>query len=259
MKKWLNINSSPAILFLFFLIVVWEVFSRAMAIPEYIMPAPTAIANALFQDWPLLLVHTKTTFLTAIIGLALAIVVALVIAVIMDKVRIFKKIIYPLLIISQTIPIIALAPLMIIWFGYGILPKVLVVTLVCFFPVAVSLVNGLENVDRELLEIMQVMGARPFMVFSTLQFPAVLPYFFSGLKIAATYSVMGAVIGEWLGASSGLGIYMKRTMHSFNTSSNFAAILIVVLLSIFIFKVTELLAWLSMPWNRVKDQKSWEE
>ena len=259
MKKWLSTNSRPALLFLFFLIVAWEALSRGLEVPEYIMPAPTNIVRALMSNFSLLLLHTKTTFLTAVIGLALAIIVALVLAVLMDKVDILKKMIYPLLIISQTIPIIALAPIMIIWFGLGVLPKILVVALVCFFPVAISLINGLENVDRELIELMQIMGAKPSMIFSTVQFPAVLPYFFAGLKIAATYSVMGAVIGEWLGASSGLGVYMLRTMHSYSTSSNFAAILIVVLLSMFIFKVTELLAWLSMPWNRIKEEKTWEE
>lgn len=264
MKRWVNISRfplgiSPSFWFLLLLILIWEVTIKLIKLPEYILPAPTSIGIALVNNSQLLLLHTKTTFLTAIVGLLISILIALLISIMMNKVNFVKKVLYPLLIISQTIPIIALAPLMIIWFGLGILPKILIVALVCFFPITVSLVNGLDNVDSELIELMKVMGAGPVLIFTTVQFPSVLPYFFSGLKISATYSVMGAVIGEWLGASTGLGIYMTRAMHSFNTSNLFAAILIVVLLSIVLFKATELLAWISMPWNRKEEQTSWEE
>ncbi|KUO51772.1 MAG: ABC transporter permease [Desulfitibacter sp. BRH_c19] len=264
MKRWVNTSwvktgISPSFLFMVLLIFIWEFMIKIIKLPEYILPAPTSIAISLINNFTLLLSHTKTTFLTAIVGLSMSIIVALILSVVMDKVKTIKKVLYPLLIVSQTIPIIALAPLMIIWFGLGILPKILVVALVCFFPIVVNLVNGLENVDSELMELMKVMGVSPAMIFTTVQFPSVLPYFFSGLKISATYSVMGAVIGEWLGASSGLGIYMTRAMHSYNTSNLFAAILIVVLLSIFLFKIVDLLAWISMPWNRAEEQTSWEE
>ncbi len=264
MKRWVNTDwvktsISPSVLSVALIVLIGEVIIRISGIPEFILPAPSAIAISLMNNFSLLLSHTKTTFLTAVVGLSMSIIVALILSVMMDKVKLIKKMLYPLIIISQTIPIIALAPLMIIWFGLGIFPKILVVALVCFFPIAVSLVNGLENVDTELIELMKVMGASPVMIFTTVQFPSVLPYFFSGLKISATYSVMGAVIGEWLGASSGLGIYMTRAMHSFNTSNLFAAILIVVLLSIFLFKIADMLAWISMPWNRADEQTSWEE
>jgi len=199
------------------------------------------------------MLHAQTTLLAAVVGLLLAIAIALMLAVLMDRFRIIKELIYPLLIVSQTIPIIALAPVLLIWFGLGILPKILVVALVCFFPMAVNLVDGLENVDAELIELLQVMKADGWTIFTSVQLPSVLPYFFSGLKISVTYSVLGAVIGEWLGASSGLGIYMTRAMHSFSTSSLFAAILVVVLLSMGLFKITQFMAWLFMPWNRIGD------
>lgn len=255
MKKWGSTGANlSSLAFLLLLIIVWELTGRAMHIPEYIVPAPSSILKVLLNNMPLLWLHTKTTFYAASMGLVIAVIFAIVLSAFMDKVKIIKKTIYPLLVISQTIPIIALAPIMIIWFGFGILPKVLVVVLVCFFPLAVNLIDGLENVDQELVELLQVMKAGPWRIFKSVQMPSVLPYFFSGLKIAATYSVMGAVIAEWLGASAGLGIYMTRAMHSFSTSSFFAAILIVVVLSMGLFKLTELLAWLFMPWNRVKEE-----
>ncbi len=129
-------------------------------------------------------------------------------------------------------------------------PKIAVVALVCFFPLAVNMVEGLEQVNPEALELMQVMQAGAWFTFKQVRLPSVLPHFFSGLKISATYSVMGAVIGEWLGGSTGLGVYMTRMMHSYKTGHLFAAVIIVVLLSLVLFKISELLAWIAMPWSR---------
>ena len=183
-------------------------------------------------------------------GLFLAIILALPLSVLMHKFGLLKRTLYPLLVISQTIPIIALAPLLMIWFGLGITPKIFVVALVCFFPLALNITEGLENVDPELLELMNVIRAGPWLVFRDVQLPAVLPYLFSGLKIAATYSVMAAVIGEWLGASYGLGIYMTRVMHSYNTAGLFASILLVVSLSLFIFIAVGIMERFLSPWKK---------
>jgi len=255
MKKWGNTGANlPPLVFLILLIAIWEITGRAFNIPDHILPAPSSIGKALLNNMPLLWLHTKMTFIAASVGLVLAVIVALALSVLMNRVEIIKRIFYPLLVISQTVPIIALIPIMIIWFGFGLLPKILVVILVCFFPLSVNLTEGLENVDGELIDLLKVMKAGPWRIFKSVQLPSVLPYFFSGLKISATYSVMGAVIAEWLGARAGLGIYMTRAMHSYSYSSFFAAIFIVVLLSMSLFKLTELLAWLSMPWNRIKEE-----
>jgi len=154
------------------------------------------------------------------------------------------------LVISQAIPIFALAPIMLIWFGVGLLPKILIVGLVCFFPLAVNLVEGFGQVDPEAIDLMQTMQANRWMIMHSVQLPSALPYFFTGLKIAATYSVLGAVIGEWLGARAGLGIYMLRAMNSFRTSDVFASIFVVVVLSLALFKLVEACGWLAMPWKR---------
>ncbi|MGI6226078.1 MAG: ABC transporter permease [Peptococcales bacterium] len=252
MKRLPNIEGNlPSLIFLLFSIILWEAMARVMAIPEYILPLPTSIGKAFASNYPLLLIHSKASLFAAVTGLFLAIIVALILGLLMHKLRVIKTILYPLLVVSQTIPIIALAPVIMIWFGLGLLPKVLIVALVCFFPLVINITDGLVNVDEDLTELMQVMGAGSWDTFKNIQLPSILPYFFSGLKISATYSVTGAVIGEWLGGNNGLGVYMVRTMHTFSTSNLFAAILVVIILSFGLFKLVELMEKFFMPWKHV--------
>jgi len=157
---------------------------------------------------------------------------------------------YPLFVISQTIPTIALAPLILVWFGYGMLPKVLVVALVTFFPLAVSLAEGYRQVDPRMVRLLQTMGARTGHILRYLLWPHALPSFFAGLRIATTYSVTGAVVGEWLGATKGLGIYLVRAAKSFRADRLFAVITVIVLLSLLFFGVVELLARYTLRWQR---------
>jgi putative hydroxymethylpyrimidine transport system permease protein len=251
MKKWANIKANlPALGFITILIAGWEMVTRVAEVPAYILPAPSAIALALAENYPLLLEHTRVTLTAVIGGLALAIVIALILAAAMDRWKLIKEAFYPVLVISQAVPIFALAPLILIWFGAGLLPKILIVALVCFFPLAVNLVEGFGQVDPEAVDLMQTMQANRWMIMRSVQLPFAMPYFFSGLKIAATYSVLGAIIGEWLAARAGLGIYMLRSMHSFRTSHLFASIIVVVILSLTLFKLVELTGWLAMPWQR---------
>lgn len=251
MKKWASIKTNlPALLLIAILIIGWELVTRVAGVPVYILPAPSAIALALAENHALLLEHTRVTLKAVFGGLALAILLALTLAITMDRWKLFKEALYPVLVISQAIPIFALAPLILIWFGAGLLPKVLIVALVCFFPLAVNLVEGFSQVDPEAVDLLQTMQANRWMIMLSVQLPSTMPYFFSGLKIAATYSVLGAIIGEWLAARAGLGIYMLRSMHSFRTSHLFASVLVVVVLSLALFKLVELAGWLIMPWQR---------
>lgn len=237
------------------LLALWELACRAFNVPEFWLPAPSRIVGALTSNFPLLIKHATGTVYAVIAGLILAIVVAVALAIAMDRWPLAKKTLYPPLVVSQAVPIFALAPILLIWLGVDLKPKIAVVALVCFFPLAINLVDGLSQIEPEALELMQVMQARPWFIFQSVQLPAVMPYFFSGLKISATYSVMGAIIGEWLGGSVGLGVYMTRSMYSFKTSHMFAAIFIVVVLSLALFKLAELLSWISMPWNRTDQTK----
>lgn len=254
MIKWSNIRSKlPALFLVILLVALLELVTRVAGIPGYIMPAPSVVALALADNHALLLMHSGVTLSAVASGLALAILLALLIALAMDRWQPLKEALYPLLVISQAIPIFALAPILLIWFGIGLLPKVLIVALVCFFPLAVNLVEGLDQVDPDALDLMKTMQANNWMITKSVRLPSAMPYFFSGLKIAATYSVLGAIIGEWLGARAGLGIYMLRATHSYRLSHLFAAILVVIALSLIMFKLAEISGRLAMPWQKEKN------
>ena len=240
---------TPYLLFIA-LLLLWEFLGRYLKLPHYILPPPSTVALALAENIELIAWHTGATLTAALGGLLAALVAAFPLALIMDRSDTLKNTIYPLLVVSQAVPIFALAPLILIWFGLGILPKVLIVALVCFFPILVNLVEGFASVDPDARDLFKTMQAGKVTTFFTLQLPTALPYFFSGLKIAATYSILGAIIGEWLGARAGLGIYMLRTMHSYRLSHLMAAIVVVVVLSLTLFKLAELGAWLAEPWKR---------
>lgn len=251
MRKWGNIKTSLPPLALFLMIIAtWEVVSYLTQVPAYILPAPSVISRSLLDNSHLLAQHTGTTLTAVAGGLALAVFTAIILAIAMDRWKPLKQALYPILVVSQAVPIFALAPLMMIWFGVGLMPKVLIVALVCFFPLAVNLVEGFSQVNPEAIDLMKVMKADKWMIMKSVQLPTAMPYFFSGLKIAATYSVLGAIIGEWLGARSGLGIYMLRAMNSFRTGDVFASITVVILLSLALFKLVESSSRLAMPWKQ---------
>jgi ABC-type nitrate/sulfonate/bicarbonate transport system permease component len=231
-----------------FLLVLWEAVVKLGEIPGYILPSPLGIVEALRDTYWILWAHCVRTLQEVFLGFLLAVIAGILLAVLMGIFPALKKALYPLIVISQTVPIMAVAPLLIIWFGYGLLPKMLVVTLVCFFPITVSLVEGFENVDRDMLKLLLAMGASRWQIFKTVRLPGALPSFFAGLKIAVTYSVTGAVIGEWLGASQGIGVYMTRSMNSFLTAQVFGAIVLISVLSLVFFGLICLLARAVMPW-----------
>lgn len=237
-------------LFIFLMILLAELVIHLADIKAYILPKPSRVIGRLIEDRDVLWGHTLTTIQEALVGFVIAIVLAIIIAGIMNRYKLVKLIFYPVLVISQTIPIIALAPLFLVWFGFGILTKVVVVVIVCFFPIVVSLVEGLAVVDQDMINLMKSLKAKPLDVFLKVQVPAVMPAFFSGLKIAATYSIMGAVIAEWLGAQTGLGIYMTRAMNSFKADALFADIVIVVVISVSLFKLIDFAGKKLMPWHK---------
>ncbi|HQB97334.1 MAG: ABC transporter permease [Candidatus Cloacimonetes bacterium] len=202
--------------------------------------------------------HLKPTLFAALLGLMISIVIGSLTAILMDVSKLFRQIIYPYLVVSQTVPIIAVAPIIIIWFGYGISAKVFTVILVCFFPIALGLFEGFQQVSMEQIRLMKALGASGWKCFRYLKLPASLPGFFTGLKLAATYSVMGAVIGEWLGGSAGLGIYMTRATKSFHTAHVFAVILVIIAVSMGLFGIVAALDRVFLAW-RYKHQDEYTE
>lgn len=250
MKRLRNIENKliPAVFFAT-LLVLWQLSVDMGAIPRFILPSPTDIGNTLIKILPDIYQHTLVTLAEAFMGFFAAIILALVLAIVMDSIKVVKKAVYPILVVSQTVPIVALAPLFVIWFGFGMLPKVIVVVLVCFFPIVVSLLDGLASVDQDTINLLKSMKASRLQIFRYAKFPAAMVSFFSGLRIAATYSIMGAVIGEWLGGKAGLGLYMIRVKNSFALDKTFAVILVIVILSMLVFYAIKLIQRLAMPWS----------
>ncbi len=241
-------NYGPAMVLVLVLLVLWELYVRSGLISSLVLPTPTAIVQALLDNWDVLAGHTIQTLIETVLGLAIAIVLGVLLAVLIDLSAWLRKALYPLLIISQTIPIIALAPLLLFWFGFDIGPKILVVILYCFFPVTVACVDGLLGTDQDLLRLMQSMRASPWQILWLVRLPAALPSFFSGVRIAATYSVTAAIFGEYVGAYQGIGIFMETSANAHAIPLVFAAIVITALLSLMLFLFVSLLEKLALPW-----------
>ncbi|VYT84117.1 ABC transporter permease subunit [Clostridium tertium] len=253
MKKSESIGSKLApIIFVLLLLILWQVVVMAGGIEKYIMPAPTDVINVLITEFKTMIPHILATLYEGMVGFLIAIVLSIVLAIIMDRFSLVKKALYPVLVISQTIPTVALAPLFIIWFGFGALPKIIVVVIVCFFPIVISIVDGLEGVDKDLINHFKLMGASKLKVFLHLKLPYGMINFFSGMRIAATYSIMGAVIGEWLGGDKGLGVYMTRARSAYALDKMFAAIVIIVVISMAIFLLVSIMEKIFTPWNNKK-------
>lgn len=213
------------------------------------LPSPWDAVSAFVDDFSILMKHTLTTVAEALIGLAVGIVVGFAMAIIMDRFNLFYFGFRPLLIVTQTVPTIAIAPLFALWLGYGIAPKILLVSLTTFFPIAVGLVDGYRSVDSDMVDLMRSMGANEWKLFRFVKFPSALPNFFSALKISVTYSVVGAVISEWVGGVNGLGVYMIRVKNSYSYDKMFAAIILVVAVSLIFMAVVNILRRYIVFWK----------
>ena len=241
----------PVLVLAALLLTVWEGAARLLSIPKYLLPAPSLVIGALQDASGVLLgVHTPVTLAEAGLGLLMATTTGVVAGAVVHLFPLVRRACYPLIVVSQTVPVIVLAPLLVIWFGYGLLPKLLVVTIACFFPVAVAVVDGLDRAERNMLKLLRSMGARPWQEFMLVKVPAALPSFFTGLRVAATYGVMAAVIAEWMGADAGLGVYIVRSAHSFRTEYVFAGIALVTLYSILTFLLVGTVRRVVLPWER---------
>jgi ABC-type nitrate/sulfonate/bicarbonate transport system permease component len=247
----LLLRHGPPILFLLFLLLAWQGISWIWGVELWLLPSPWQILTEGVDAWLNLGLdaHAWQTLKEAVLGFFLAVASGLAIALLVDFSPVLRRMVYPLLVISQTIPIIAIAPLLVLWLGYGILPKVLVVALVCFFPIVISTADGLRGADPEWSALLRSMGASRWQVFAKVRFPNALPAFFSGLKVAVTYSVIGAVIGEWVGGSVGLAFFMRRAHNAFRYGREFAGVAITSLLSIALFLVVTVLERVALPWR----------
>lgn len=251
MKKFINIkNNLIPILFQVILLLIWQFIIDGGIVERYVLPSPTDVISALFKILPSIKGHIYTTLKEALLGFIVSILISIILAILMDNIKVIRRSIYPVLIVSQTIPTIVLAPLFGMWFGFGITPKIIVVVLVCFFPIVISLMDGLDSVDKDMINLLKSMGASKMQIFKVVKFPATIVNFFSGLRIAATYSIMGAIIGEWVGGDAGLGFYMMRVKKSFAIDKVFAVTIIIIALSMILFGILYFIQYLLTPWNK---------
>ena len=236
------------------LVGAWELWVQVGGVPKWQLPAPSAIARELLESRALLWDHTLVTIKEVALGFMVALGAGVLLATLIAYSRILERSIYPIVIASQTIPIIAIAPLLLIWVGYGITPKVIVVALISFYPIAVNTVDGLKSIDPDMVSMMRTLGASRWQVFTKLQIPNSLPFMFSGIKIGISVSVIAAVIGEWVGASAGLGYLITYSQPLFLTARVFAAIVVLSAMGISLFVLASLVERLMLPWYHKEQQ-----
>jgi ABC-type nitrate/sulfonate/bicarbonate transport system permease component len=233
------------------LLVAWQIISMLGIVPKYMLPSPYSVILAFVNDFPLLMSHAKTTLVEAFLGLGIGIGLGFVAAVLMDHFPGFYKAFYPIIVITQTIPTVAIAPLLILWLGYAMAPKIVLVILTSFFPITVGLLDGFQSVDKDAVNLLRCMGAKPIQIFCYMKLPGTLDRFFSSLRISAAYSIVGAVIAEWLGGYNGLGVYMVRVKKSFSYDKMFAVIFLISAISLILMWAVSKVQRILMPWERI--------
>ncbi len=229
---------------------VWQLVASLHSVDDLTLASPAETARALHDDWSLLMENARTTLIEVLLGLAIAVVAGLVFAVAMHLSRVLREAAYPLLVASQAIPIVVLAPIFVLAFDYGIGPKLAIVALICFFPITVNVLDGLRSVEPELLKLMRSLGASRLQTLTRVELPSALPFFFSGLRVAATVSVIGAVFGEWAGADEGLGRLVLLGNNQLQTPRVYAGIVLLTLMAVALFALATLAERVACPWER---------
>lgn len=230
----------------------WQGLASLPAVDDLTLASPSEVVQALREDWSLLLDNAGVTFVEVLLGLAIALVGGVASAIAMHLVRPLREAAYPLLVASQAIPIVVLAPLFVLAFDYGIGPKVAIVGLICFFPITVNVLDGLRSVEPSLLKLMRSLGASRLAILRKVELPASLPSFFSGLRVAASISVIGAVFGEWAGADDGLGRLVLLGNNQLQTPRVYAGVVILTLMAIALFALATLAERVALPWRRTE-------
>lgn len=232
------------------ILLLWQLICTLGVVDSFMLPSPVQVVKAFFEEFPALMEHSMVTLAEAFLGLLFGICLGFVMAVFMDQFEPLHKAFYPLIVLSQTIPTVAIAPLLVLWFGYEMAPKVILIVITTFFPITVGLLNGFESADKDSVNLLRAMGAGRWQIFKIVKMPGALSQFFAGLRISASYAVVGAVISEWLGGFSGLGVYMTRVKKAFAFDKMFAVIFLISIISLLLMKGVDLLQKKCMPWEK---------
>ncbi|VWL85295.1 ABC transporter permease [Oceanivirga miroungae] len=221
------------------ILIAWQLFSNYGLVSKFLLPSPLEVLMAFIKDFKLILYHTKYTMAISFIGIFISISLSLFLSIIMDRFEAVYDVVYPILILTQTIPTIAIAPLLIIWLGFYMKPKIVLVVISTFFPITISLINGYRSVDKDNINLLKAMGASKYQIYKYLKFPSSMSYFFSGLKVSMSYALISAVIAEWLGGYYGLGVYMTRVKKSYELDKMFAIIFFISFLSLVLMYIID--------------------
>lgn len=218
------------------------------------LPSPYDVVKAFVDNFSVMIKQAAVTLQEACYGLLIGVALAFIVATLMDRFAFLYKAIYPILVITQTIPTIAVAPLLVLWMGFGMAPKITLVVITTFFPIAVGLLGGFEGADGDAINLMRAMGANRYQIFKYVKLPNAMPSFFSGLKVSASYAVVGAVISEWLGGFEGLGVYMTRVKKAYAFDKMFAVIVFISVISLLLMGLVNLLERAATPWKHAKNK-----
>ncbi len=252
-RRWIR-TVTPPLLFAVLVIVLWEAFVLITAVSALLLPAPSQIGISLVENAGLFARNAVVTLSEILIGFALGAFVGIVLGIALSYSRIFERSVYPWLVASQMVPIVAVAPILVVWFGFTLVPKVLVVALISFFPVVVNTVDGLQSVDRKMINLMRTLDASQVKIMRTVRIPWAMPFVFSGLKIAMALAVVGAVFGEWVGSNAGLGYLMLAFNNQLATTDLFAAVIVLSAMGIALFFLVGGVERLVIPWHHDKRQ-----
>ncbi|MDB5502596.1 MAG: transporter permease protein [Tardiphaga sp.] len=236
-------------LFLIFIVVAWDLAIRIFRIPAYQIPAPGDVVKVLWTDWPELMSQAWPTTYATVVGFLLSALFGIPVAMLIAGSKTVESYVYPLLVFSQSIPKIAIAPLFVVWFGFGIFPKIISAFLLGFFPVVVSAVQGFKSVDPDMVDLARAMKGSRFSVFCAVNLPHAMPAIFSGLKVSVTLAVVGAVVGEFVGSNSGIGYVLQRSIGTFDLPTMFAALVILALLGVILFWIVDRIEHFVIPWH----------
>ena len=249
-------NKTAPVIAVAVIILIWYLCCDAEVVPAYMLPSPTKVITAFINNFDVMMKQAAVTLQETLYGLLIGIASAFVIAVIMDRFKWLYKAIYPILVVTQTIPTIAIAPLLVLWMGFGMAPKITLVVITTFFPIVIGLLTGFEGVDPDAINLMRAMGANRYQIFRYVKSPNAIASFFSGLRISSAYAVVGAVVSEWLGGFEGLGVYMTRVKKAYAFDKMFAVIVFISAISLILMGIVSLLERAAMPWTKKTKKKN---
>lgn len=250
-----RLSKAAPVLVIVALLGIWEAVVRLLKIPLYVLPSPSATICTFVTEFPTLIRHAGITTMEALAGMAISFIVGIFIGILIDAMPTFKRCVYPILVVTQTIPVIVLAPIFIIYMGFGYAPKILTVVLMCFFPIVISFSDGLGQMDEGYLHLIRTYGGSRFQLYRIVKIPAAMISLLSGLKVSATYSISGAVVGEWIASQNGLGYYLIRAKNSYMLDKVFACVLMIILLSLMMNGLVRIFRRAVLPMERKAQRK----